>query len=99
LQFNNGQCVFAATESLKGDSTVGVSKAVTLPAEVGFAAWIQQAVALTPTILVGTYNAATGEITIPHAKRSVWPQGVFPDYFADKTIEGCKDFIVKAHLD
>lgn len=99
FQFNNGQCVFTATESLKGDSTVGVPTTVTIPIEAGFAAWLQQAVALTPTILVGTYSAANGEITLPHAKHSVWPQGTFPDYFADKTVEGCKDFIVKAHLD
>lgn len=99
MQFNNGQWLFTATESLKGQSTVGVAKTVTIPAEAGFAAWMEQSVAQNPTILVGTYNTATGVITLPHLKHSVWPQGTFPDYFADKTVAGCKDFIQKAHSD
>ena len=97
IQFNGAQCQFTATESLKGDNTVGTAVFVTLPAVDGFAAWFQQSVGASQTILVGTFDAASDHITLTHNERSVWPQGTFPNYFADKTVAGCKDFIVKAH--
>ena len=98
IQFNGAECQFTATESLKGTSTVGSVVFVTVPAVEGFAAWFQQSVGANPTILVGTFDAASNHITLTHNERSVWPQGTYPNYFADKTVAGCKDFIVKAHL-
>ena len=97
IQFNGAQCQFTATESLKGTSTVGAAVFVTVPAVEGFAAWFQQSVGTSQTILVGTFVAASNHITLTHNERSVWPQGTFPNYFADKTVAGCKDFIVTAH--
>lgn len=99
IQFNGAQCVFTATESLKGENTVGSSVNVTLPAAAGFAAWFQHAVGTSQTILVGTYDAGANQLTLTHNEQSVWPQGTFPNYFADKTVAGCKDFIEKAHKD
>ena len=99
IQFNGVQCTFTATESVKGDNTAGNPITVLLPAAAGFAAWLQQAVAAAPTILVGTFDATTNQLTLTHSERSIWPQGTFPNYFADKTVAGCKDFIEKAHRD
>ena len=97
VQFNAGQCIFTATESLKGANTVGAQ--VTLISPVGgFAVlWLQQNVGTQSTIIVGSYDAATVRVSLTSGQHSVWPQGTFPDYFADSTIAGCKEFIQMAH--
>jgi hypothetical protein len=99
IQFNGAQCTFTVAESLKGGNAVGAQISVLMPAAAGFAAWFQQAVGASQTILVGTYDVGSNQLTLTHSEKSVWPQGTFPNYFADKTIAGCKDFIEKAHRD
>ena len=97
VQFNGGQCIFTATESLKGVNTVGAQVTLTSPIAEFAVQWLQQNVGMESTIIVGSYDAATGQVSLTSGQHSVWPQGTFPDYFADKTIAGCKDFIQKAH--
>ena len=97
VQFNEGQCIFTATESLKGTGTVGVPVTLISPIAEFSVQWLQGNVADQSTIIVGTYDMVSGQVTLTSGKHSVWPQGTFPDYFADKTIAGCKDFIQKAH--
>lgn len=98
VQFSGNQCIFTATERLKGADTVGVQVTLTSPV-AGFAVdWLLANVGDAATIIVGTYDIATGQVSLTSGQHSVWPQGTFPDYFADKTIVGCKDFIAKAHL-
>ena len=99
IQFNGGQCTFTVTEPLKGGSAAGAQISVLMPAAAGFAAWFQQSVGVSKTILVGTYDAGANQLTLTHNEKSVWPQGTFPNYFAHKTLAGCKDFIEKAHRD
>ena len=99
IQFNGAQCTFTVTESLKGGNAAGAQISVLVPATAGFAAWFQQSVGASQTMLVGTYDAGSNQLTLTHNEKSVWPQGTFPNYFADKTIAGCKDFIEKAHRD
>lgn len=99
VQFNGeGHCVFTASESLKGVGTVGVPLTLVSPVAGFSVQWLLQNVADQSTIIIGTYDIANGQISLTSGQHSVWPQGTFPDYFADKTIEGCKDFIAKAHL-
>ena len=99
IQLNGAQCTFTVTEPLKGGSAAGAQISVLMPAAAGFAAWFQQSVGVSQTILVGTYDAGSNQLTLTHNEKSVWPQGTFPTYFADKTVAGCKDFIEKAHRD
>ncbi len=99
IQFNGAQCTFTVTEPLKGASAAGTQISVLVPATAGFAEWFQQSVGTSQTILVGTYIVGSNQLTLTHNEKSVWPQGTFPNYFADKTVAGCKDFIEKAHWD